>query len=118
MNIVPSLVEGYLYSEMYHLEGGQMSGGTPLHNLGTSNTGMVGGGSNIQLANYVVPIGLVCDMRVAPRYINYSEPVDEVEPVDESLHDILFSNVSSRKNSSRRKHKRNLSKQKSLKIKK
>jgi hypothetical protein len=117
MNIVPSLVDGYMFSEMYHLEGGRMSGGYPLQQLAASKTGMVGGGSGIQLANYVIPIGLVCDMRVPPRHINYGEPIDEPEYIDESIHDILLTNVSSRKGS-QKKHTRNPSKKKSLKIKK
>jgi hypothetical protein len=129
MNILPSLVEGYMYTEMYHLEGGQMSGGYPLHDL-TSNArdemigGTISGGvSGIQFAHLVVPIGLVCDMRVAPRHIDYSvasHDIDDAEPIDESIHDILFANISGRASSNKgsfKKYGHNPSKKKSLKVK-
>jgi hypothetical protein len=118
MNIVPSLVEGYLYSEMYHLEGGQMSGGFPLQDVVSSGGTMVGGGQGF--ANLVVPIGLVCDMRVAPKHIEYVNDYDDesVPFMDETLHDSLFGNVTSRKNGSRKTHFPKSSKRKSIRIKK
>ena len=117
MNIVPSLVEGYLYSEMYHLEGGQMSGGFPLQDYFAKDA-MVGGGHGF--ANLVVPIGLVCDMRVAPKHIEYVNDYDDedVPFMDETLHDSLFGNVTSRKNGSRKIHFPKSSKRKSIRIKK
>ena len=135
MNIVPSLVEGYLYSEMYHLEGGgegcrmsgggcrmsgggcRMSGGYPLQDVVASGDTMVGGGHGF--ANLVVPIGLVCDMRVAPRHIEYVNHYDDedVPFMDEALHDSLFGNVTSRKNGSRKKHLGKSSKRKSIRYK-
>jgi hypothetical protein len=122
MNIVPSLVEGYMYSEMYHLEGGHMSGGFPLSGM-SSSTEMVGGsaGSGIQLAHYVVPIGLVCDMRVAPIHIHYATEIpDSDDVIDDKIHDILYDNVVGKVSSkgSRKKLMRNPSKQKSMKLKK
>lgn len=109
---------------MYHLEGGQMSGGYPLHELASgAGDGMVGGGglSNIQFAHLVVPIGLVCDMRVAPRHIDYSIMPDDADTIDESIHDILFANVSGRGSSRKgsvKKYRHNPSKKKSLRVKK
>lgn len=116
MNIVPSLVEGYLYSEMYHLEGGQMSGGFPVQDYFAKDA-MVGGGNG--LANLVVPIGLVCDMRVKPTHIEYvNDYADEDVPfIDETLHELLIGSVTSRKNGSRKKHLGNLSKRKSIRYK-
>lgn len=117
-------MDGYMFSEMYHLEGGQMSGGFPLQSL--DDDMMSGGGrlgAPIQLASYVIPIGLVCDMRVAPRhieYVNALQDIDDVAPIDDSLHDILYENITRNTGvkGSRKKHMRNPSKKKSLKVRK
>lgn len=121
MNIVPSLVEGYMYSEMMHFEGGSvMSGGFPIQAFKENATGdgsMTGGG--IQLANLVIPAGLVCDMRVAPVNIQYIYSDKEEKVIDDQLHDFLYENVAGVKlaRGSRKKMLRNAPKQKSLRIK-
>ena len=61
MNILPSIVEGCMYGEMY----GQMVGGYPVNLLHPeSSSPMIGGGgsNSSPLHNLVVPIGLVCDL--------------------------------------------------------
>jgi hypothetical protein len=121
MNILPSLVEGYMYSEMYHLEGGRMSGGFPLQSFVemSDSTDMVGGGnlcSAIQLAHYVVPIGLVCDMRVGPTHIHYNGDISYSDKViDDRIHDILYEKIG--RTGSRKKLMRNPSKNKSVRVK-
>jgi|LauGreDrversion4_2_1035121.scaffolds.fasta_scaffold359794_2 hypothetical protein len=123
MNIVPSLVEGYMYSEMMNFEGGSvMSGGFPIQAFKENSTGdgsMTGGGGGIQLANLVIPAGLVCDMRVAPVNIQYIYSDKEEKVIDDQLHDSLYEKVAAAKLSrgSRKKMWRNAPKQKSLRIK-
>ena len=113
---------------MYHLEGGQMSGGYPLHEFASDARdemvgGALSGGSSIQFSHLVIPIGLVCDMRVAPRHIDYatvSHEIEDVKTIDESIHDILFANISGKASSSKgsyKKYSHNPSKKKSLKLK-
>jgi len=106
MNITASLVDSYMYADMFNREyegGSDMTerivvGGVPVehilpslrNNIGTQN----GGGGPFQ--NKVVPVGLVV---IEPRkdhdveYTDYFHPNAGREVVSDSMYDILFASA-------------------------
>jgi len=100
-SILPSIVESYMYADMYNLDGGDKIsvGGFPATKLITDDDvdSMTGGARGLSaLSSLVVPIGLVNDLRIGQRSLEYKDhgSVQDVDTVDESLFDKLFTLIS------------------------
>jgi hypothetical protein len=110
INILPSIVDGYMYNEIMH------SGGFPSALLVESDT-MVGGGGHKPLDHMVIPVGLVCDMRVGNKTMEYAKADIHIDydPLPDSVFDQLFHLVSGKRTSQKLRGKG--SKRKSIRIK-
>lgn len=121
MNLVPSLVESYMYADMYNGNGGAdktFVGGAPIEHILPSirksvkkETDLQEGGRGGLLANKVVPAGLVVVQ--IPINSNVKYELDDFPPennvVPDSLFDILMGSVLKTTNNKRRtppKHKK------------
>jgi hypothetical protein len=96
MNVVPSLVEGYMYSEMLNLNGGEklLSGGYPIDLVDhTDHDISVGGGGKAALKHLVIPIGLVCVNRSYPS-LDCEVERPNTEMISDTLLDTLYDRVS------------------------
>jgi len=105
MNVVPSLVEGYMYAEMFHGESGdkQWVGGYPIDVVDTDI--LMGGGSagnselisKKALKHLVIPVGLIQWNPPFQSTMGEIERTDsESSVIDDSLFDQLFDCVSKR----------------------
>ena len=126
-NILPSIIQGYMYADMYNLDGGDKIsvGGFPVTQLVSDEDSdtMTGGARGLSaLSSLVVPIGLVNDVRLGQRSLEYKDhgSVQDFDTVDESLFDKLFTLISPTTGHKQRPQSRKIvnkpSKRKSLRI--